>query len=308
MGQTYIEINYNSAWVSESIARLSGFMWLYEWGMYIFLILTIGILFWVFYDSVTKHKDQQSLVPRILSMLGFFMIIPTFIFRFTGNADGVTNLVYLAAEDIYYPGPINWNVRWLVAGYGPIIAMVALAGVVVSIIALVIYMSSVHRAQASGTVIRNFNQIGDDISSLKNDIRDIQSKQQSASAPVTSGQGYSHGTVVDNAPLRGATIIDHRGTGYYMIVRGPQGQGRTIDLTDQDIVLGRDSEAPWGIHDMKVSGKHALLRFVNGSWVVTDMGSTNGTYVNEQRISGQQALNVGDRIRLGDTTLEFGAN
>ena len=97
-GVTYIEINYDANWVNNALANLSGFSWLYQWGMYLFLIITLAILFWIFFDSITKKKDQKALIPRILAIVGFFCIIPAFIFRFTGNADGVTTLVRLGAE------------------------------------------------------------------------------------------------------------------------------------------------------------------------------------------------------------------
>ena len=52
-GTTYFEINYDAAWVQQKLAELQGFSWLYEWGMYIFLLVAIAILFWVFFDSIT---------------------------------------------------------------------------------------------------------------------------------------------------------------------------------------------------------------------------------------------------------------
>ena len=75
-GVTFIEINYDNAWIDSALLQLQGFSWLYSWGMYLFLVVTLGILIWIFFDSITKHKDQQALVPRILSMVGFFLIIP----------------------------------------------------------------------------------------------------------------------------------------------------------------------------------------------------------------------------------------
>jgi FHA domain len=73
--------------------------------------------------------------------------------------------------------------------------------------------------------------------------------------------------------------------------------------------LGRrpemDLSIPW---DSEVSGLHAELHHLGGEWAVVDDGlSTNGTYVNGQRISGRQRLRDGDRIRVGRTVLAFKA-
>jgi hypothetical protein len=73
--------------------------------------------------------------------------------------------------------------------------------------------------------------------------------------------------------------------------------------------LGRRAEVdlsiPW---DSEVSGLHAELHHLGGEWTVVDDGlSTNGTYVNGQRISGRQRLRDGDRIRVGRTTLAYKA-
>lgn len=303
-GQTYIEINYNAAWVQESIAKVQGFLWLFEWGMYLFLIATIAILFWIFFDSITKHKDQQALVPRIMAMVGLFMVLPAFIFRFTGNADGVTRLVRLGGEvgTPYYPGPINWNVRWLVAGYGPIIAVIALVGMVLSIAALAIYASSVQRAKPSTEFVNAFNN---QMSSLESKVDQVSRAQQAAasSKPVSASSAPT-ATIIDRKP-QAATIIDLPRTGDILTVRLGNGRGSTYDLPDGDVVIGRDPSCFVTVDDGKVSSKHLRLTHVQGVWYAVDLGSTNGSYCNGQKLVGQQRLVNGDEIRIGDTLLEF---
>jgi FHA domain len=73
--------------------------------------------------------------------------------------------------------------------------------------------------------------------------------------------------------------------------------------------LGRRAEAdlsiPW---DSEVSALHAELHHRGGEWTVVDDGlSTNGTYVNGQRVSGRRRLRDGDRIRVGKTVLAYKA-
>jgi pSer/pThr/pTyr-binding forkhead associated (FHA) protein len=51
--------------------------------------------------------------------------------------------------------------------------------------------------------------------------------------------------------------------------------------------------------DPQVSRKHAAIRLEDGTAVIEDLGSTNGTFVNGEQISGTQQLEVGDLVRLG---------
>lgn len=311
-GVTFVEVNYDKAWIDNELLRLQGFSWLYEWGMYLFVLATLAILIWIFFDSITKHKDQQALVPRILSMVGFFLIIPAFIFRFTGNANGVSTMVRLAAEPgtPYYPGPINWNVNWLVNGYGSMIAIIALFGVLLSIVAMVIYASTVHRAKPSTTFVNAFDA---KISNLERKVDDVQRQSVPApSAPFVSSSMStgsipttgSMGTIIDRKP-QSATIIDLPKTGDSLIVKTGSGNGTVYDLPAQDVMVGRDASSFIVVSDGKVSSKHVKFIYNGSAWYALDLGSTNGTYINGVRSNGQVALTNGDTIKIGDTTLEF---
>jgi hypothetical protein len=86
--------------------------------------------------------------------------------------------------------------------------------------------------------------------------------------------------------------------GLFVLGRQPRtstvGRGSEMDLT-----------LPW---DGQVSGLHAELLCLGGEWTIADDGlSTNGTYVDGQRISGRQRLRDGNRIRVGGTILAYNA-
>src|SRR5438874_1367192 len=78
-------------------------------------------------------------------------------------------------------------------------------------------------------------------------------------------------------------------------------------LVTRTIVIGRDPGADVVIADSDVSLKHASLMLVDGGIAVEDLGSTNGTFVNDQRVNESHKLQAGDRIRLGTTVLEVRA-
>ena len=69
-------------------------------------------------------------------------------------------------------------------------------------------------------------------------------------------------------------------------------------------VIGRGDQANLRLPDVGISRRHARLDYDGAQVVLTDLGSTNGTMVNGQRVSAV-ALNPGDMIQLGTTTLTF---
>jgi FHA domain len=68
--------------------------------------------------------------------------------------------------------------------------------------------------------------------------------------------------------------------------------------------IGRGSSCQIQPNDTYVSQVHAKISDRNGSWVVEDMGSTNGTYLNQRKVTVPTELSPGDRIRIGKTYLE----
>ena len=82
------------------------------------------------------------------------------------------------------------------------------------------------------------------------------------------------------------------------------GDGRTYPLAIGSTVIGRGDQANLRLPDVGISRRHARLDFDGAQVVLTDLGSTNGTMVNGQRVSAV-ALNPGDMIQLGTTTLTF---
>jgi pSer/pThr/pTyr-binding forkhead associated (FHA) protein len=83
--------------------------------------------------------------------------------------------------------------------------------------------------------------------------------------------------------------------------------GRTVvDLAAERVTVGKGSENVIALPgDPTVSRLHAVLEEFPAGWCVTDLGSSNGTYLNGERIWAQQRLRHGDEIRIGRTRLLF---
>jgi hypothetical protein len=86
-------------------------------------------------------------------------------------------------------------------------------------------------------------------------------------------------------------------------VAGPT-EGKVYELAKDRISLGRLPESDIMLSDPGASRRHAEIRQQNGEWMIADLGSTNGTMVNELTV-GERPLHDGDRITIGRTVLEF---
>jgi hypothetical protein len=88
------------------------------------------------------------------------------------------------------------------------------------------------------------------------------------------------------------------------ITRGP-GTGESFNLaTDASTSIGRAKANDIVVNDVSVSSQHCRIRPENGHFVLHDLKSTNGTYVNERKVS-RHTLSEGDVIRLGETSLQY---
>ncbi|MBI1860558.1 MAG: GGDEF domain-containing protein [Deltaproteobacteria bacterium] len=80
--------------------------------------------------------------------------------------------------------------------------------------------------------------------------------------------------------------------------------GKSFFVTRDGMILGRDLEADIQIAETAISRKHTEFKVTDEGIVVVDLGSTNGTYVNDVKI-GKKVLQDGDLIRTGNTILKF---
>jgi len=111
--------------------------------------------------------------------------------------------------------------------------------------------------------------------------------------PTNGSTGRSQGSSGEPGPI---TVMVHAEDG---------GKPRAMYLAT-NTVIGRGAECELRLDDTFVSQEHARIFARNGSWYVEDLGSTNGTFVNEQRLAAPAMLTSGDRIRVGTTVLELG--
>lgn len=79
--------------------------------------------------------------------------------------------------------------------------------------------------------------------------------------------------------------------------------GLTREVLTGVTVIGRSQQAGFFVPDQYASPNHAIIAPRGDGWAIADLGSTNGTRVNDEKICGALALARGDKIRIGRTTL-----
>ncbi len=89
-----------------------------------------------------------------------------------------------------------------------------------------------------------------------------------------------------------------------VVIEGPL-LGTIVPLENAQITIGRAPDSTLIIDDDYASSRHARVYPSEGSWVVEDLGSTNGTWIDRTRITSPTVLPVGAPLRVGRTTLQI---
>ncbi len=96
-----------------------------------------------------------------------------------------------------------------------------------------------------------------------------------------------------------------RSTPQQLLVTAGALAGTSLGLADQQITIGRANDATLVLNDDYASTRHARLFPQDGQWIVEDLGSTNGTYLDRQKVTQPTPVPVGVPIRIGKTVLEL---
>ena len=96
-----------------------------------------------------------------------------------------------------------------------------------------------------------------------------------------------------------------RGQPHVLVVTAGSLKGTSLNLSEQQITLGRANDATLVLNDDYASSRHARIFPQDGQWIVEDLGSTNGTYLDRQKVTRPTPVPAGVPIRIGKTVLEL---
>jgi hypothetical protein len=103
----------------------------------------------------------------------------------------------------------------------------------------------------------------------------------------------------------GAALQGHDGPAHLRVESAPGFQAGTVYDIGRGATLGRGDQCEIKLEDNFASTRHARLVPQGDAIVLEDLGSTNGTYLNGQAVTGPQPLHDGDRVRIGDSEFTF---
>jgi hypothetical protein len=112
--------------------------------------------------------------------------------------------------------------------------------------------------------------------------------------------GFHPGKTIPLSTIRKSPVV-----GWLVALNGAQ-KGEDFRLRDGKNALGSDAKSEIPLRDPAVSGKHASISYKDGKFVITDLDSTNGTFVNDDpEPVARVELKDNDVIRVGETALKF---
>jgi pSer/pThr/pTyr-binding forkhead associated (FHA) protein len=89
-------------------------------------------------------------------------------------------------------------------------------------------------------------------------------------------------------------------TNFRLVIRSGVDVGKEYILDKNEFIVGREQTADIIVSDPEISRRHARIFFQNNGYIIEDLGSTNGTFVNGQKISGPYLLRPGEVVNFGE--------
>jgi pSer/pThr/pTyr-binding forkhead associated (FHA) protein len=114
-----------------------------------------------------------------------------------------------------------------------------------------------------------------------------------ASSPAVPPQPKPRGATRSSATPRKLSVVEG------------ELAGTVVPLGTSAITVGRAADSTLVLQDDYASSRHARFFPSDGQWIVEDLGSTNGTWIDRTRITGPTVLRVGAKVRVGRTTLQL---
>jgi pSer/pThr/pTyr-binding forkhead associated (FHA) protein len=127
---------------------------------------------------------------------------------------------------------------------------------------------------------------------------DVSGRRRSATTQVVAGQAAAKSSKQAKGGKPGKPPTQ-------LVLRAENGKKLGSFNLKEPLQIGRAEACHVRLDDRYSSQFHARLYPKDGTWFLEDLGSTNGTYLNRQRVQGTHEVHAGDQIRIGRTTLEL---
>jgi hypothetical protein len=251
----------------------------YNWGVFVAFVLALAATFWVFFDS--QRRGRESILWKVVAVVSLILVIPSVILRIDPT---IALSVLGAVEPLAYLG--------ILAGVAALITIFAYSlGVAVQapepepLLPPPVYASPPPPPPRAPAPV---------------------APPPPAPTQAPAGPSWSEPAPVGGAPAPAKTELLRKEPPQlaWLVQRSGPRAGKEFRLGEVTNV-GRDaSQSDIVVDDSTVSRQHARVRLEGGRFVLYDLASSNGTFVNDQQIQKQPLLD-GDRVRFGSVDFSF---
>lgn len=100
---------------------------------------------------------------------------------------------------------------------------------------------------------------------------------------------------------QGDKLAAHKKPALTLLIKSEQGQESQKQFSESQLLIGRDKKCDITIMDEALSAHHARLTHHHGQWWLEDLNSTNGTFLNREKLTTPAVVITGDQFRCGNT-------
>jgi serine phosphatase RsbU (regulator of sigma subunit) len=115
----------------------------------------------------------------------------------------------------------------------------------------------------------------------------------------------SERTIFISARRSADTPVVRDAIGHYLVAIAGADPGRRVEIGAEPITIGRDAKQTLSFADSEMSRRHARVALVNGDVIAEDLGSTNGTFVDDERLTAPVKLKEGSIVRFGGQFFKY---
>jgi pSer/pThr/pTyr-binding forkhead associated (FHA) protein len=104
---------------------------------------------------------------------------------------------------------------------------------------------------------------------------------------------------------QGSKLSAQKKLGITFYIRIGSGTESSRHFTQSELILGRDANCDLSVMDEALSAHHARITYHHGQWWLEDLNSTNGTFLNKDKLTTPAVVITGDEFRCGNTTFSI---
>ena len=117
--------------------------------------------------------------------------------------------------------------------------------------------------------------------------------------------GWAFYTLLQELRLQGNKLSAQKKLGITFYIKTEGGRESTRHFSQPEIMLGRDANCDFSVLDDALSAHHARITYHHGQWWLEDLNSTNGTYLNRERLNTAAVIITGDEFKCGNTVFSI---